>query len=119
MVPEIVGVRPEEIVWKSLRMHWWERIIRRFLVQGFIAAMVIFWSIPAAIIGSISNVQFLTSKIFFLGWINDLPKIVLGLIEGLLPAVALSMLMAAVPFVMRCLFPPHLLPSFVSLIGRK
>jgi hypothetical protein len=106
MVPEIVGVRPEEIVWKSLRMHWWERIIRRFLVQGFIAAMVIFWSIPAAIIGSISNVQFLTSKIFFLGWINDLPKIALGLIEGLLPAVALSLLMAAVPFVMRCLSLP-------------
>ncbi|TVY82290.1 Uncharacterized protein LSUE1_G001916 [Lachnellula suecica] len=100
MIPEIIGVRPDEIIWSSLRFRWWERIIRRFLIQGFIAAMVIFWSLPAALIGIISSIKFLTS-VSFLKWIKDLPSIILGLISGLLPAVALAMLMAAVPGILR------------------
>lgn len=105
MVPEIVGVRPQEIIWGSLRMEWWQRIIRRFLIQGFIAAMVIFWSIPAALIGIISNVKFLSENIFFLHWLPLLPSVLLGIIEGLVPAIALSTLMAAVPIIMRCTVP--------------
>lgn len=101
MRSEIVGMRPQEIVWRSLYMRWWERIIRKFLIQGFVAAMVIFWSIPAALIGTVSNISFLAGKVPFLHWIILLPKEILSLIEGLLPAVALSLLMAVVPFVMR------------------
>lgn len=104
MVPEIVGVRPQEIIWSSLKFRWWERIIRRFLIQGFIAAMVVFWSIPAALVGMISSIKFLTTKLTFLSWINKLPSIVLGLISGLLPAVALAMLMSAVPIMLRGMF---------------
>jgi hypothetical protein len=110
MVPDIIGVRPQEIVWPSLQFKWWERIIRRFAIQAAIAAMVVFWSIPCGVIGMISNVKFLTNLIPFLGWINKLPTIILGLISGLLPAVALSLLMSAVPFIMRGLqLPPHLI----------
>ena len=101
MFPDIVGLRPQEIVWPSLRMAWWERILRKFAIQAFIAVMVIFWSIPAAIVGIISNVKMLTTKVPFLHWIDDLPSVVVGLISGLLPAVALSLLMSLVPFVMR------------------
>ncbi|KAE8446486.1 hypothetical protein EG329_011949 [Mollisiaceae sp. DMI_Dod_QoI] len=101
MRPEIVGVRPEEIVWDSLYFSWYSRITRRFLIQGFVAAMVIFWSLPAAMIGLISNIKYLTKTIPFLSWINHLPSIILGLISGLLPAIALSLLMSAVPIIMR------------------
>lgn len=105
MRSEIVGVRPEEIYWKGMYFSWYERIIRRFLVQGFVAVMVIFWAIPAALIGIISNVKYLTDKFVFLAWINKLPTVILGLISGLLPAVALSLLMSAVPIVMRSKSP--------------
>lgn len=101
MRSEIVGVRPEEIVWESLYFKWWERIIRRFLIQGFVAVMVIFWSIPAAVVGSISNVKTLASDIFFLSWLAKLPSFIIGLISGLLPAVALACLMSIVPMIMR------------------
>lgn len=113
MFPDIVGLRPQEIVWPSLRMAWWERILRKFMIQAFVALMIIFWSIPAAIVGIISNVKMLTDKVPFLHWIDDLPSVVVGLISGLLPAVALSLLMSIVPFVMRgrhsspVLFHPH------------
>jgi hypothetical protein len=114
MVPEIIGVRPQEIVWESLRMQWWQRIIWRFVIQGFIAAMVIFWSIPAALIGIVSNVNFLSSNVFFLHWLSDLPSEVLGIIEGLVPAMALSLLMGAVPIIMRCM-SPTLLSEFSNV----
>jgi hypothetical protein len=112
MVAEIIGVRPREIIWESLRMEWWQRIIKRFLVQGLIAAMVIFWSLPCALIGMISNVKFLSDEIFFLHWIPKLPSVVLGIIEGLVPALALSLLMSAVPIIMRCMLAPY--PPLVS-----
>jgi hypothetical protein len=100
MRSEIVGVRPEEIVWDSLYFRWWERIVRKFVIQGFVAVMVIFWSLPAAIVGSISNIKTLSS-VFFLHWLNQLPSIIIGLISGLLPAVALAALMSIVPMIMR------------------
>ncbi|KIH93215.1 hypothetical protein SPBR_02207 [Sporothrix brasiliensis 5110] len=101
MSPRFIGIRPEDVIWSSLRMRWWERIMRRFLIMGAIAVGIVFWSIPAALVGIISNVSFLSSKVFFLHWIADVPKAITGVIEGLLPAVALSLLMAAVPGMLR------------------
>lgn len=101
MSPRFIDVRPQEVVWSSLRMVWWERIIRRFSIQAFIAVMVIFWSIPCAIIGIISNVDSLSTKVSFLGWVEKLPSAILGLISGLLPAIALSLWMSLVPAMMR------------------
>ena len=102
MEPEIVGVRPDEIVWSSLYMSWWERIVRRFAIQGAIACMVVFWAFPAGLVGFISNIAMVTEKLPFLKWINLLPSLILALITGLLPPIALTMLMAIVPMVMRC-----------------
>lgn len=101
MSPRFIGVRPFEIIWTSLRMSWWERIIRRFSIQCSIAAMVIFWSIPSAFVGSVSNVKYLSTKVSFLHWINTLPSPVLGFLTSLVPAALLSCLMAIVPMLMR------------------
>lgn len=100
MTPHINGIRPEEIIWSTLRMKWWERIIRSFTATGVVAVMVVFWSLPAAGVGLITKIDFLTS-VPFLSWIDKLPKPILGLITGLLPAVALSLLMAIVPMILR------------------
>ncbi|KAK6581630.1 hypothetical protein PZA11_005327 [Diplocarpon coronariae] len=101
MQAEIVGISPHEIVWDSIYFRWWEKIARRFLVQGFVVAMVIFWALPSAAVALIAQISFLTEKLTFLSFINNLPSVILGLVSGLLPAVALSMLMSMVPVVMR------------------
>lgn len=103
MEPEIVGLRPDEIVWSSLYMAWWERIVRRFAIQGAIACMVVFWAFPAGFIAFISNITNLTDTFVFLRWLKLLPSVILGLISGLLPAVALAMLMGIVPKILRCM----------------
>ena len=100
MSPRVVGIRPSEVVWSSLAIPWWQRLVRRYVVIAFITAMILFWAVPVAFVGVLSNINNLT-KISWLAWINKIPSVILGVITGLLPAVLLSILMSLVPIVMR------------------
>ncbi|ETI23483.1 hypothetical protein G647_05285 [Cladophialophora carrionii CBS 160.54] len=101
MAQRYLGVRPFEILWHSLSMSWWETIARRFLIKALITALIIFWAIPSAAVGTISNIEYLSEKVPFLGWIADLPGAVTSIISGVLPALALSLLMSIVPGILR------------------
>ncbi|KAH8911362.1 DUF221-domain-containing protein [Coniochaeta sp. PMI_546] len=100
MSPKYLGIRPGEVIWKSLAIPWWQRLIRRYAVLAFIAALIIFWAIPVAVVGVISNVNNLKT-ISFLTWLDKVPSVIMGVITGLLPAVALAILMSLVPIIMR------------------
>ncbi|KAF4416439.1 hypothetical protein F53441_14546 [Fusarium austroafricanum] len=112
LAPRLLGVRPDEVVWSALRMRWWERIVRRLLIMGLIAAAIIFWSIPSALIGIVSNIDFL-SNIVFLKWIKLLPKPILGFLQGFIPAFALSFWMSLVPAMLRFCGVQAGIPSLV------
>ena len=101
MSPRFIGVRPFEIVWKNLSITWWQRIMRQFSIDAGVAVLILFWAIPCAGVGIISNVLYLATKVPFLHWIEDLPSPVIGVISGLLPSLALSWLMNVVPFILR------------------
>ncbi|KAL7944215.1 hypothetical protein V8C42DRAFT_326178 [Trichoderma barbatum] len=113
MAPGLLGIRPDEVIWESLRMRWWERIIRRLLILSGITAAIIFWSFPAAFIGMVSNIQFLTKTVPFLRWINKLPGFINGVIFGLIPPFALSFLMALVPILLRICAAQSGIPSLI------
>ncbi|KAK1783125.1 hypothetical protein QBC45DRAFT_400849 [Copromyces sp. CBS 386.78] len=100
MTPKYVGIRPSEIVWTSLAIPWWQRVIRRYVVYAFITAMIIFWAVPVGVVGIISNVDKL-KQISFLTWLDKIPAVIMGVVTGLLPSVALSILMSLVPVVIR------------------
>lgn len=100
MAPRYIGVQPNEIVWKSLFIPWWQLFVRRYAVYSFIAVLIIFWAIPVGIIGVIAQVNTL-KQLPGLTWLGDIPKPILGVISGLLPSVALSILMSLVPIIMR------------------
>lgn len=100
MSPKYIGITPSEVVWKALKVSWWQRVVRRFAVMGFISALIIFWAIPVAVVGIISNVNYLKT-LSFLTWLNAIPQVIMGVVTGLLPSVALSILMSLVPVVMR------------------
>lgn len=105
MTPRFIGIAPREVVWSALNLSWWQRIVRKFAVKGGITALIIFWSFPAAIVGTISNVSYLTSVVPFLRFIDDLPEVLKGVIAGLLPSAALVLLMSLVPIICRSKFP--------------
>ncbi|KAL4993748.1 hypothetical protein BDV10DRAFT_189688 [Aspergillus recurvatus] len=101
MAPRYIGLEPTQIIWSNLRIKWWERIVRYGVSVAFVAAMVIFWAIPTAFVGSLSNINNLTDKVHFLRFINDVPDWILGAITGLLPTILMAVLMALVPIILR------------------
>ncbi|KAK2672339.1 Calcium-dependent channel, 7TM region, putative phosphate [Fusarium oxysporum f. sp. vasinfectum] len=100
MAPRFIGVKPDEIVWKSLNFPWWQVVIRRYVVYAIIAILIIFWAVPVAIVGVIAQVNTIKT-LPGLTWIQDIPQVILGVVSGLLPSVALSILMSLVPVFMR------------------
>ncbi|CCK72452.1 Phm7p KNAG_0K00870 [Huiozyma naganishii CBS 8797] len=98
---KIVGVAPEDINWGNLNLTRWERYARYIGANTFLTAMIIFWAIPTAVVGCISNVNFLTEKVPFLRFINNMPTFLLGIITGLLPTIALAVLMSLVPPIIK------------------
>lgn len=123
MLPRAVGVTPSEIIWKNLGISKKSRMARKFGTRTFLTLMILFWAIPVAVVGAISNINYLTDSMFpclkryngceltlftevpFLGFINSIPQVVLGVVTGLLPSILLSVLMALVPIVCRCKLP--------------
>ena len=100
MSPKAIGVTPQDVVWKSLSIPWWQLILRRYAVYAFIALLIIFWAIPVGIVGVLSQVSLLIN-LPGLTWLQKIPEKILGIISGLLPSVALAILMSFVPIIMR------------------
>lgn len=99
--PRAIAVTPQEVIWKNLKIKKTQRRLRVIATATFLTLMIIFWAIPVAVVGAISNINYLTAKVPFLSFINDIPTVILGVVTGLLPSVALSILMALVPIVCR------------------
>ncbi|CEJ58432.1 hypothetical protein PMG11_07087 [Penicillium brasilianum] len=101
MSPRYIGLDPTQVIWANLRIKWWERIIRHAATIAFVTAMIIFWAIPTAAVGAISNIDALTDKVPWLKFILSVPSWIRGVITGLLPVVLMSILMALVPIILR------------------
>lgn len=101
MSPRYIGLDPTQVIWSNLRIKWWERVIRNSGAIAFVVALIIFWSIPVAVVGAISNINYLTEKVPFLRFIDHVPSWIKGVITGLLPSVMQAVLMALVPIIMR------------------
>ncbi|CAL3971199.1 unnamed protein product [Diplocarpon coronariae] len=138
MNPRAIGATPKEIIWSNLKITPSQRRTRKVLTTTFIVLMIVFWSIPVAVVGAISNINYLTdstpppfpswssradvtAEVTFLSFINDIPSVILGVVTGLLPSVMLAVLMALVPIVCRRTRsqPPSLVPSNVHSVMAK
>jgi calcium permeable stress-gated cation channel len=101
MSPRVVGMVPEEIVWNNLGMTWKTVSMRNVLSIAAATALIIFWSFPVAVVGSISQISYLTEVLPWLDFINDIPQVILGVVTNLLPSVMLAILVALVPIFFR------------------
>jgi len=101
MTPRYIETAPEDVVWDNMELSWWQRLIRVYSINAAITALVVFYAIPTAFVGSISNITYLTNELPWLGFIYKLPSQLVGLITGLLPSIMLSLWMALLPFILR------------------
>jgi len=94
-------VSPEDVLWDSLGMNPYEKRIRMVISYAATAALIIFWAIPVAFVGVISNIQGLCVRESWLAWLCKIPPVVLGIIQGILPPVLLAVLMMLLPIILR------------------
>jgi hypothetical protein len=62
MDPRAISVTPGEVVWKNIKIKKTERKARKIAATTFITLMIIFWAIPVAVVGAISNINYLVES---------------------------------------------------------
>ncbi|KAJ1649339.1 phosphate metabolism protein 7 [Dispira simplex] len=102
MNPRHLEIHPDDVIWSNLNVNPYSRQLRIALSIVITIALVIFWAAPVSFVSSIASLDTLTKIDAFKG-LNDLPKEVLGLIQGVLPAIALAVLMMVLPIFLRIL----------------
>lgn len=90
-----------QVIWNNLSMSPWMRKIRTLISWAITIALIIFWGPIVAFVGVISNINTLANTVSFLSWINSIPPAVQGIIQGILPPVALAVLFIVLPIFLR------------------
>lgn len=104
MLPRQFGVQPDEVIWDNLHLEYWQLTIRYFVATFAVCLLILFWSIPVAFVGIVSNVNYLADNVSFLAWLSNVPPSIMGVITGLLPTILLALLMMLVPRILRSKF---------------
>ncbi|KAH7027615.1 uncharacterized protein B0I36DRAFT_364795 [Microdochium trichocladiopsis] len=111
---KLIGVTPKEILWHNLTMTHPERLSAMSFANSFVIALIVVWSIPSSIIGSISNISYLKDNVGWLHWLDRLPPSVIGILTGLVPPLVTSTISSYVPIFMRYIAKKSGEPTTVS-----
>ena len=97
-----INVSPNDIIWLNTNVNPFFARVRSIASIAATCAIIIFWSFPTAFVTSISNVSNLCETVPWLRWLCTAPPPISGIIQGVLPPVALMILFLLVPPVFRC-----------------
>ncbi|TFK73459.1 DUF221-domain-containing protein [Pluteus cervinus] len=115
MSARYIEVAPADVIWSNLGLNPYEIKVRVAISWAATAALIIFWAIPVAFVGVVSNIHTVCAQASWLAWICTLPKIVVGIISGILPPVLLAVLMMLLPIVLRLLAKLEGIPKRTGL----
>ncbi|KAG8794462.1 hypothetical protein FRC12_024241 [Ceratobasidium sp. 428] len=74
MTEKYTEVAPADVIWGNLGINPYEARIRRVISYAATAALIIFWTIPVAFVGIVSNVSQLCLRYRWLHWLCTLPR---------------------------------------------
>ena len=100
MQPRHLEVHPKDVVWGNLSLSLEMRNIRRTIASALAVLLITFWTIPVAFVASISKLDAIVSYAPFLSGVYSLPKSVVGIIQGILPPIFLTLLMMVPPIIL-------------------
>jgi len=98
-----LDVASEDVIWANLNMNPLQQRIRALISWGVTIALVVFWALPVAFVGMISNVNSLCSKLSWMAWLCNLPAPIPGIIQGILPPAGMAILFILLPIFLRFL----------------
>ncbi|PBP28458.1 hypothetical protein BUE80_DR000563 [Diplocarpon rosae] len=103
MAPRTVEISPRDVIWDNMSIKWWEAWFRTAVVFGIVTGMVVLWTFPVAWTASLAQIEGLAAKYNWLTWLNQIPHKVLSAVAGVLPTLALAILLALVPIILKYL----------------
>lgn len=103
MEPRYIDVQPGEVIWKNLGNTYAGRKAKIAVATVLVSLLILFWTPIIAFVGALTNINYLTNKVPFLSFINDIPPVILGVVTGLLPTIVLAVCIILVPIIMRLL----------------
>lgn len=117
MAPRYIQIAPSDIIWENMNIKSYERMLRRFVSISITTVIIIFWAVPVVFVQAVANINELAKVLPFLSVINRLGPSIVGIIQGILPAIALSILISLVPIIFTILSTKEGIPqkSFVQL----
>jgi len=96
-----VDVSVREVRWTCLSQPWWKRYARTGFVWIVALSLLVLWAIPVAFTGFLSQITSLADAVPGLHWINSAPAWLTGIVQGVLPQLALAVLTVLLPQVLR------------------
>eukprot|EP00904_Undaria_pinnatifida_P004555 jgi/Undpi1/140/HiC_scaffold_1.g00139.m1 len=91
---------PDDVIWENVTVPAPLISMKRKLANCLWMAGILFWSIPVIFVQGIADLDQLAERFSWL-WTPDRNSFLYGLIAGLLPVVALAVLTALIPIVIR------------------
>jgi calcium permeable stress-gated cation channel len=113
MVATYLGTQPGSLKWENLGVTGFQVRLRHTLSDTLIIFLTLIWAIPIALTGVLSQVAYLSQVTVRGAWVVHLPTSVLALLQGVLPQVTLTVLMAVFPFLLKIMINLRRLPSKV------
>jgi len=91
MANHFTGAHPLDVIWPNLNLNPYAVKIRTAIGWAITIGLVLFWTVITGVVGIISNVKGLSCNRPFT-WIQKIPAVPLGIIQGVLPTVILAVL---------------------------
>jgi hypothetical protein len=105
MAPRLVEISPTDVIWDNMSIKWWEEWFRTALIFTIVAGMTILWAIPVSGTALLGDLPALIDRVPWLSFLNenDVVKKVFQALGGVLPALALTILLSLVPLIFYAL----------------
>ncbi|KAG0148858.1 hypothetical protein CROQUDRAFT_669563 [Cronartium quercuum f. sp. fusiforme G11] len=101
MTSRFIEVAAADVIWSTLNLDPLQAQLRGMLSWAITIALIVFWSIPVAFVGIVSNVNGLCAQVSWMAWLCKLPTPIPGILQGVLPPVLLAVLFMLLPIVLR------------------
>ncbi|KAF9934732.1 hypothetical protein FBU30_000590 [Linnemannia zychae] len=100
MQPRHLEVHPTDVLWGNLGESLKQRTVRKVIAAGLTLALIVLWSIPVTFVASIAKLDAIVRYAPWLSGVYKLPKVALGIIQGILPPIGLALLMMVLPIIL-------------------
>ncbi|KAF9282144.1 hypothetical protein BGZ88_011170 [Linnemannia elongata] len=100
MQPRHLEVHPTDVIWENLSYSLRTRNIRRAIAAVLAFLLIALWTIPVAFVASVAKLDAIVKFAPFLSGVYSLPKVALGVIQGILPPIGLAVLMMILPIIL-------------------